>query len=101
MSTAKKEFNAAIPGYHHSKKYWNPKPSEKLFCCHETDNPFDVFAIKACNTEGNTVGHLPRELSRVTKFILIEVLILLLFLLKRITLLVKIPSVKSDEFLPW
>ena len=57
-------------GYHHYKTYCNPKPSEKIICSHERDNPFDVFAIRACNTKINTVGHLPRELSRVTKFLL-------------------------------
>lgn len=70
MSTAKKEFNAAIRGYHYYRKYWNPKPGEILICIHEMDNPFDAFAIRTCNREGNTVGHLPRELSRVTKFLM-------------------------------
>ena len=43
-----------------------------LICSIETDTPFDVFAIRECNTEGNTVGHLPCELSKVTKFLLIR-----------------------------
>ena len=70
MSTVKKAFNASMRDYHHYKKYWNPKPSKKLICSYEIDNPFDLSAIRPCNTEGNTVGHLPRELSRVTKFLL-------------------------------
>ena len=44
--------------------------AKQLICSHETDNPFDVFAIRACNTEGNTDGHLPRDLPRVTKLLL-------------------------------
>ena len=70
MSNVKKEFNAAIQSYHHDKKYENPKTSEKFICNLETYNPFEVFAIRACNTEGKTVGHLPREPSRVTHFLL-------------------------------
>ena len=32
---------------------------------------FDIFAIKACENGRNTiVGHLPREVSRITKFTL-------------------------------
>ena len=44
------------------------KRLQKLFCYHEPDNPFDEFAIKVCE-EGKEVpvGHLPREISRVTK----------------------------------
>ena len=70
MITVKKKFNAAIRGHYHYKKYWNPKPSEKLTCSHERDDPFDVFAIRACNSEGNAAGHQPRELFRVTNFLL-------------------------------
>ena len=70
MSTAKKEFNAVMRGYHHYKKDWNPKPNEKLSCSHETGNPFDVFPTRACNTEDNIIGHLLREISRETKFLL-------------------------------
>ena len=37
MSTDKKEFNAAIRGYHHYRKYWNPKPIKNLIYSHEVD----------------------------------------------------------------
>ena len=37
MSTDKKEFNAAIRGYYHYKKYWNPKPIRNLIYSHEVD----------------------------------------------------------------
>ena len=37
MSTDKKEFNAAIRGYHHYRKYWNPKPIKNLSYSHEVD----------------------------------------------------------------
>ena len=64
------EFTAAIRGYHYYKRYWQPKEAEKLDCLHEVDNPFDVFAIKTGNSDKNITGHLPREISRVTKFLL-------------------------------
>ena len=63
------EFSAAVRGYHYYRRFWVPQPSQKLCCSFEPDNPFDVFAIKVCE-EGNQtpVGHLPREISRATKF---------------------------------
>lgn len=71
MSNLKEiEFDAAIRGFHFYRNYWKPKANEKLLCSYERDNPFDVFAIRTCNDDGDTVGHLPRELSRVTKFLL-------------------------------
>ena len=40
-----------------------------LECFFETHNPFDCFAIKVCKVGNeNAVGHLPREISRITKF---------------------------------
>ena len=37
---------------------------------HERDNAFDVFSIKACDAEGKMFGHLPMEVSRITKFLM-------------------------------
>ena len=63
------EFTAAVRGYHFYRRYWQPQPSQKLDCFYEEDNPFDPFAIKVCEIGKNiTVGHLPREMSRATKF---------------------------------
>ena len=63
------EYTAAVRGYHYYRRFGVPKRSQKLFCYHEPDNPFDEFAIKVCK-EGKEVpvGHLPREISRATKF---------------------------------
>ena len=47
-----------------------PTKSEKLICFREDENPFDRFAIKTVTDNGNIVGHLPREISRITKFLL-------------------------------
>ena len=65
------EFPSAIRGFHYYRKYWQPKLEDELYCRHEEDNPFDFFAIKICmKNTGVTVGHLPMEISRPTKFLL-------------------------------
>ena len=48
-----------------------PEPEQTLNCFHEETNTFDRFAIKVCEKDKNEiVGHLPMEISRVTKFLL-------------------------------
>ena len=65
------ELESAVRGYHYYRKYWSPKEHETLNCYHEPGNPFDIFAIKTCSHGSlQPVGHLPREISRLTKFIL-------------------------------
>lgn len=62
------EFTAAVRGYHYYRRFWIPQPAQHLNCSHESDNPFDQFAIKICETGCETpIGHLPREISRATK----------------------------------
>ena len=45
-----------------------------MSCVYELNNPFDLFAIKTflgeVGADWQTVGHLPLELSRITKFLL-------------------------------
>ena len=65
--TEKAEFYLAVTGYHHYKNTCFPQESEVLFCYHEFEN---TFAIKTCKSNGQIAGHLPREISRVTKFLL-------------------------------
>ena len=65
------ELESAVRRYHYYRKYWSPKEHETLNCYHEPGNPFDIFAIKTCSHGSlQPVGHLPREISRLTKFIL-------------------------------
>ena len=64
------QFTAAIRGYHVFRKIWEPVIEEELKCAHEVENECDVFSIKTCQGSGKTVGHLPRENSRATKFLL-------------------------------
>ena len=56
-----KEFQSAVRGFHYYKRYWSPRLEEELFCSHERDNAFDVFAIKITDQCGNIRGHLPQE----------------------------------------
>ena len=63
-------FSAAIRGFHVYRQVWQPVEDERLVCTHETGNAFDLFSIKATNRHGVLSGHLPREISRPTKFLL-------------------------------
>ena len=63
-------FTAAVRGYHFYRRYWRPQENEKLICLHEPGNAFDRFAIKTVKENGEIVGHLPKEISRITKYYL-------------------------------
>ena len=63
-------FSAAVRGFHFYRRAWVPTENEKLKCTHDKNNPFDDFAIKTMDNSGQTVGHLPMELSRITKFLI-------------------------------
>ena len=65
-------FSAAVRGFHVYKMSWKPEEGEILECLYEENNPYDVFSIKVCksNNAQSVVGHLPMEISRITKFIL-------------------------------
>jgi len=64
------KFTAAVRGFHYYRRFWRPKESEELDCIYEPDNVFDRFAIKTVTKDGDTVGHLPKEMSPVTKYFL-------------------------------
>ena len=65
-------FSAAVRGFHVYKMSWKPEEEEILESLHEENNPYDVFSIKVCksNNVRSAVGHLPMEISRITKFLL-------------------------------
>ena len=63
-------FTAAVRGFHYYRRFWRPKENEKLDCVYKPGNVFDQFAIKPVDERGETVGHLPKEMSRVTKYFL-------------------------------
>ena len=65
------EFTAAVRGFHVFLKILKPALNELLDCFHEQENDFDYFSIKTCKKNNKkTVGHLPREISRPTKFLI-------------------------------
>ena len=46
-----------------------PETRPNLNCYHERNNPFDHFPIKFCETgKEETIGHIPMEISGVTKY---------------------------------
>ena len=66
-----KNTPCAAPGFHCYRRYWTPYLGGELICQHDHSNPFDVFAIKICSQEnGETYGHLPKEISRATKLLI-------------------------------
>ena len=64
------EHAVAIRGYHYFKTVWKPKENEVLDCQFENGNSYHMFAIKTCDQRGTVVGHSPREVCLVTKFII-------------------------------
>ena len=65
------EFTAAVRGFHVFRKIWKPVLNQLLDCFHEQGNDFDYFSIKTCEKDNKkTVGHLPREISSPTKFLI-------------------------------
>ena len=63
-------FTAAVRGFRYHRTFCNPKENEKLDCSHEEHKPFNWFAIKTVTRHGMIVGHLPIEISRITKMFL-------------------------------
>ena len=69
-------FFCGLRGYHEYRAVWTPRLNEVLSAVHERTNPHDRYAIAArkrlagCIGE-STVGHLPKEISRVTRFIML------------------------------
>ena len=62
-------FSCAVRGYHYYRHFWHPTSGQNLNCEHEEGNVY--VAIKNCTvTSRLTVGHLPIEVSRITKFLL-------------------------------
>ena len=59
-----------VRGFHVYKAIWQPEEGEKLMCEHEENKEYD-FAIKVCRPlDRKIVGHLPIEISRITRFII-------------------------------
>ena len=62
-------FSVAVKGRHVYKMSWQPQEGKILECLYEENNRYDVSSIKVCksNNGQSVVGHLPMEISRITK----------------------------------
>ena len=56
-------------GYHVYKRSWTPSQGEILSVIHETGNAYDRHVIVAVK-HSQIVGHLPKEISRIARFIM-------------------------------
>ena len=62
-------FISAVCGYHVYQDVWKPSIGEKLVAKREFNNPMNKHAVKVVKGD-ETVGHLPREFSRIAWYFL-------------------------------
>ena len=62
-------FASAVRGYHVYRHVWKPSIREKLVAKREFNNPMDKHGVKVVKGD-KTVGHLPREFSRIAWYFL-------------------------------
>lgn len=77
MANVTYRFSCGIRGYHEYKTSWAPVLNEVLPVKHESTNCHDRYAIAVMKRLPGTlvasvVGHLPREISRFTYFIIVH-----------------------------
>ena len=70
-------FLCGLRGYHEYRLIWNPAVNEVLVVHPERNNVHDRYAIAAKKTlpgivRPTIVGHLPREVSRLTFFLILH-----------------------------
>ena len=74
ISTSFKQKNGecSSKGFPRLQSELEPKEDELLECSHEKDNPYYSFSIKVFKPDSpaEIVGHLPMEISQITKFII-------------------------------
>lgn len=68
-------FRCGLRGFHVYQDIWKPVIGETLHCIHERNNIHDRYAIAATKRlpgrlADSIVGHLPREISRCTRFLI-------------------------------
>lgn len=68
-------FLCGLRGFHVYRNVWTPVMDEVLSTIHESHNSYDCYAIAAKkqfpgHLTSTTVGHLPKEISRFTHFIM-------------------------------
>ncbi len=55
----------AIRGYHVYNINWNPTVGEILSVKQERANLYDRYAVAVLDGHGKTIGHIPRQISRI------------------------------------
>ena len=73
----KHSFWCGLRGFHVYNEIWKPIVGELLRCSHERNNIYDRYAIAANKRlrgylADSIIGHLPREISRATRFFLLR-----------------------------
>ena len=73
----KHSFLCGVRGFHVYKEIWKPIVGEPLRCSHERNNIYDRYEIAANKRPrgrlaDSIIGHLPREISRATRFFLVR-----------------------------
>lgn len=63
------DFTSVIRGFHVYQDRWEPKMNELLVCETEPGNMYDKHAV-AVKRDGEIIGHVPMEHSKVYKFFL-------------------------------
>ena len=76
-ATVTYSFLCGIRGFHVYKEVWKPILGERLNLSHERKNLHDRYAIAAYKRlpgrlADSIIGHLPREISRPTRFFLLR-----------------------------
>lgn len=56
---------SCIHGYHVYKQVWTAVFGEELYTEQELGNVFDCYVIAVKKDSGETVGHLPKKISRI------------------------------------
>ena len=70
-------FPCGLRGFHEYRSVWTPTIDDELTATHESSNRFDRYAIAAFKMLPGTirpsvVGHLPREISRFTYYVIVH-----------------------------
>ena len=58
-------FYAVVRGFHVYQAIWTPTVGEVLATQREHGNPEDAYAVAVTTESGTTVGHIPREISKI------------------------------------
>ena len=69
-------FLCGLRGYHVYMTSWTPTLGDRMPAIHESGNTHDLYAIAARKRlpgtlMESTVGHLPKEISRITRYIML------------------------------